>query len=139
VQTAQWTNQAALAGYDLPVITAQPGESIALTLYWRATANVTTNSSVFVHVFGPDGQLWGSSNKFHPGEWGDWPTGRWPAGFALTDRHTIVIAPEAPPGEYRVRVGLWNSTTGQRVPLITQGAQGSVIDAFELPITLRVN
>src|SRR5690606_20183343 len=103
---ARLEGNAALLRYELPHASARPGEAVSLTLHWTATGRLAHNLRVFVHLVGPDGQVWGQSDKFHPGEFVDLPTGRWPPGYVLADTHTAYLAPEAPPGQYEVRVGL---------------------------------
>ena len=136
---AHWESNVALLGYDLPRAEVRPGEAVEVTLYWTAAGHVTANSRVFVHLFGPDGQLWANSDKFHPGRYEDWPTGRWPDGFALADVHSLVVSQDAPPGEYRLRVGLWNGYTGERVRLSGGDNANLALEALELPIVIRVN
>jgi len=136
---AQWESNVALLGYDLPRDEVQPGEAVEVTLYWTAAGQVTANSRVFVHLLGPDGQLWANSDKFHPGRYEDWPTGRWPPGFVLADAHSAVVGEDAPPGEYRLRVGLWNGYTGERVRLSGGDSAQPALDALELSSVIRVN
>jgi hypothetical protein len=132
-----WTSNLGLLGYDLARTTARPGEAVDLTLYWTAAGRVTANSRVFVHLMGPDGQLWANSDKFHPGIYEAMPTGRWPVGYSLSDHHTLPLAPDTPPGIYHLRVGLWNGYTGERVPVA--GAAGEPTgDAATLPDTLTI-
>ena len=138
-QAAHWSSGVELLGYDLMQTTLRPGDSVDLTLYWAAYAPTTANSRVFVHLIGPEGQLWANSDKFHPGEYEDLPTGRWPVGRPLTDVHTLVIPPDTPPGEYHLQVGLWDGYTGERVPLLIEEGPQPPPDALPLPDIIRVN
>ena len=59
----------ALLGWDLPP-DRRGRDSVSVTLYWKALAH-PVNLRVFIHLMGPDGQLWGQSDKWNPA---DFPT-----------------------------------------------------------------
>jgi hypothetical protein len=127
-----------LLGYDLSRPAARPGEEVTLTLHWTAVGRVGDNLRVFVHFVGPDGQLWGQSDKFHPGEFVDLPTGRWPTGYTLDDVHQVRLETNAPAGVYQVFAGLWNGYSGIRMHLLNaQGAPTSA-DGILLSSTFQV-
>ena len=105
-------NQLALAAYDLPQTSAHPGDTVRLTVDWLKRGNTTAPASVFVHFYGPDGKLWGQSDK--PDPIVVFPTTRWPLGRVMVDEHQATLKPDAPPGVYRVAVGWWDRATGQR-------------------------
>lgn len=122
-QVARFEGNIALLAYDLPRA-ARPGERVPLTLYWQAMEVVPANLRVFVHFVGADGQLWGQSDKLHPA---GLPTGRWPLDRYLVDAHEAMLRPEAPPGAYTLKVGLWDELTGQRMRVADES--GHVTDA----------
>jgi hypothetical protein len=122
-------NNVAFLAYDLEREAARPGQSVPVTLYWKATAPVPLNLRVFVHFIGPDGQLWGQSDKWNPA---DFPTGRWPLDHYVRDEHVAVLRPEAPPGAYRVIAGLWDGDTGQRMHLLDDDGQPTEADGVVL-------
>jgi hypothetical protein len=99
---------------------------------------VTDNLRVFVHFIGPDGQLWANSDKFHPGEFHDFPISRWPVGYRLKDAHLAAISPQAPPGIYRVEAGLWNEFTGQRSAVLGVSGVPTTLDAALLTDAFQV-
>jgi hypothetical protein len=45
------------------------------------------------------------------------PTSAWSPGVSLRDTHGVFIEPGTPPGPHRLIVGLYNSQTGQRLPV----------------------
>ena len=112
---APMENDIALLAYDLPRSTARSGQVVPVTLYWKALAPMKVNLRVFVHLLGPDGQLWGQSDKWNPA---DYPTGRWPLDLYVRDEHAAQLQPGAPPGTYTVVAGLWNGETGSRMRLL---------------------
>jgi hypothetical protein len=123
-------NQAQLAAYDLPQTSAHPGDGVPMTFYWLMRAPTEAPASVFVHLYGPDGQLWGQSDKPDPVVF--FPTTRWPLGRVLADAHTVQIKPDAPPGVYRLAVGLWDRATGQRSHPLDAAGQPLPDDVFTL-------
>jgi hypothetical protein len=102
-----------LLGYDLGTSGEAP-PILTVTLYWRALAPTAQSYTVFVHAIGPDGALWGQGDSIPSG--GIYPTNAWPPGEVIEDRHIVPLAPEAPPGAYRVAIGLYLLETLQRLP-----------------------
>ncbi len=123
-----------LAGYDAPQRLA-PGETLRVALYWRARREVAGDFKVFVHVFGPEGTLVAQSDAA-PVNW-SYPTTAWQPGDYVRDVHIIPLEATLPRGDYRVLAGMYDPTTGARLPL--RDAQGTplVDNAAEL-YTLRV-
>ena len=103
---------ARLLGYEIDRRSVKPGESVAITLFWEATARPPTNWSVFVHV--SDDTLRGQSDGYPA--CGARPTSTWRRGDLIVDSHSVRIDPATPPGQYPLRVGLYDSGSGQRVP-----------------------
>ena len=68
-------------GYDVSNTSVKPGDTVYLTLYWKAQDELDINYQAFVHVFGPDG-LVAQSDKLNPGEF---PTRRWPLDKYVRD------------------------------------------------------
>jgi hypothetical protein len=111
-QFARLGGEFALLGYDLSRGGLRPGEALSVTLYWKALAPAGYNYQVYVHLIGPDGKLWGQSDKLNPA---DFPTSRWPADRYVRDEHRLALAAEAPAGVYSIVVGLWDAATGERL------------------------
>jgi hypothetical protein len=116
-----------LAGYGIEPEEPQAGEVIRLTLHWQATAEMESDYTVFVHILGPDGQIWGQRDSQPVG--GTRPTSSWMAGEQILDNHALYLSPEAPPGEYRVVAGLYDGTSGERLLVLDENgeAQGDSV------------
>ena len=129
---ADFGEQLALLGYDISQENPKPGETIYLTLYWKAQEILGINYQVFVHVLGPDG-LVAQSDKLNPG---DFPTKRWPVDKYVRDEYAITIPNNLQPGIYEIAVGAWVQADGWRLPLLDeQGVQVSdrfTIQKFEI-------
>ncbi len=113
-------NNVVLLAFDLPQTTASPGDEVPVTLYWKALAPLSLDLRVFVHFIGPDGQLWGQSDKWNPA---DFPMTRWPLDRYVRDEHLASLRPDAPPGLYQVIAGLWNGDTNQRMRVLDASGQ----------------
>jgi len=115
-----------LLGYDLPQSKARPGEALPLTLYWRAEGIIDGDYTVFVHLVGDDGLIWGQEDS-QPRH-GFYPTSYWDPGDMVVDEHSVSAKPDAPWEEYRLLVGIYLLSTMERLPLLDE--TGEVISDF---------
>lgn len=104
-----------LLGYDLEPKTANPGDTLHLTLYWRALGPMSRAYTVFTHLVGPDRQLAGQQDNM-PLQ-GDAPTTCWIPGQVIADPYDIPVSPYAAPGDYTLETGLYVWETGKRLPV----------------------
>ena len=116
---ADFGEQLALLGYDVSDTKVEAGDTVYMTLYWKAQEELDINYQVFVHVLGPDG-LVAQSDKLNPG---DFPTRRWPDDKYVRDEHEIVLPQDLQPGQYEVAVGAWVQSDGWRLPLFDEQGQ----------------
>lgn len=123
-------NNIALLAFDLPRMQARPGEEVPVILYWQALDPVSENLSVFVHLLGPNGRLWGQSDALNPA---DFPTTRWLFDRLMRDEHVAALQPDAPPGMYTVRAGLWDRYAGVRMHVLDEN--GQIIDQDGVVLT----
>jgi hypothetical protein len=100
-----------LLGYDLAEPTA--GESLALTLYWRALAEMETDYTVFVHLLAPDGSMAGQQDAYPVA--GTYPTSLWLPGEVVVDRYEIPVRADTPAGVHRLEVGMYVAESGERL------------------------
>lgn len=106
-------DQIDLLGGDV-VGTFGPGETLDITLYWRAQGELDIDYQVFVHLLNLDGSIAAQSDKLNPG---DFPTGRWPTDRYVRDHHQLSLPDPLPEGAYRLTVGLWVQNEGWRLPV----------------------
>jgi hypothetical protein len=107
----------ALIGYELDRRVASPGETIRLTLYWRALAPMGKNYSVFAHVLGIENQVWSGNDGWPVG--GESPTKLWQPGQVFEDVRGLTIGSTTPPGFYDIEAGLY-SGGGNRLPIVAE-------------------
>jgi hypothetical protein len=93
----------------------QPGETIQLVLYWRAVAKPTDDAKVFVHLYNQEGET--VTQRDHRPYRGTRPPLTWSPGETLEDPYTLVLPSELPPGRYTLAVGMYDATTGVRLPI----------------------
>ncbi len=114
---AEFADNIRLAGYDLKNCT-DPDDACVVVLKWHARARPSIDYTVFV-------QLWRNDEKVAgfdaPPLNNDYPTSLWDAGEVILDPHPLDLS-AIPPGEYRVLTGLYNFTTGDRLPAESGGA-----------------
>jgi hypothetical protein len=86
-----------------------------VTLYWEAVEQVETSYTVFVHLVDADGRIWSQSDSLPRG--GDFPTDAWFPGDVIVDPYSILVPVDAPPGDYQLVAGMYEPTTGKRLPV----------------------
>ena len=105
-----------LLGYDLAPEAPAPGEVVRLTLWWQSTAKVEPGYKIFIHLEDASGHIWGQRDA-EPMD-GLRPTWTWEPGEVIADPHAFAIDSNAPLGDYRLLVGLYDLPTGQRLPIL---------------------
>ncbi len=112
---AVWADVIRLRGYRISPQIASPGEEIAVTLYWQPMSDVDVSYKVFVHLVDSRGHLVAQHDGVPVN--GTLPTDLWVPGEDIVDEHVVVLPEDVRPGEYTVRVGLYDPRTGERLPL----------------------
>ncbi len=126
---------ATLLGHG-PLPTAlRPGETFHLTLYWRADGLIPRSYTVFVHLVGPDGRIYAQQDAV-PAGWTR-PTTGWFPGEVVRDDYPLTVDSSAPPGTYTLRVGWYDPTAGQRVPVLDETGI-PLGDSIRLPAPVEV-
>ncbi len=110
-----------LLGYGLPATPPAPGQSFWLTLYWQATANVTHDYVILLRLLADDGSeaAYWLGRPVRSG----YPTTDWVAGQLVQDPWRLELAPNIPPGTYRLEIALFDAATETEVNRSVLGAQ----------------
>jgi hypothetical protein len=127
-------NRIVLIGYDMDRRTASPGETIHLTLYWQALAEMGENYSVFTHVLGEENRIWAQKDGWPQG--GNAPTSTWEPDQTVVDGYELTLNPDTPPGVYDVEIGLYLAATGERLRIVGEG--GRLLDDRVMLSKVRV-
>lgn len=91
----------------------EAGDAVRVELFWRVTASLNRDLLVFAHLIDERGQIVAQ----HDGPLGPLPTSAWQPGEARRSRFAVLVPPGAPPGAYRLALGVWDPASGERLPL----------------------
>ncbi|MFZ5917613.1 MAG: glycosyltransferase family 39 protein [Chloroflexota bacterium] len=112
----EFGEQLCLLGYDLAADTVAPGQTLQLSLYWRAMGAVNTNYTTFAQLIGPDGLVYAQHDMLT----GDdaYPTSLWQPGAVIRNTHHLVLPADVPTGVFALTVGLYlNQGDLPRLPI----------------------
>jgi hypothetical protein len=124
-------NRVQLLGYDLSSDSVALGETLTLTLTWRALNEMSTDYTVFTHLLAPDGSMAGQQDR-QP-VMGSYPTSLWARGEVVTDVYDIPVRAAAVTGEHHLEVGMYVAKTGTR--LSVEGTADNAITLQAVSIT----
>ncbi len=128
-QAVVYSGFAEVIGYGIGGNTFWPGRRVVLTLCWRVLEPTERDYTVYLHVNGPDRAEPYATWDHIPGQ-GQYPTYLWEADTYVVDRLTVSLDTAAtPPGDYQVRMGLYELATGQRA---SAQVGGEAADGFVL-------
>ncbi|MEW5718624.1 MAG: hypothetical protein AB1817_08370, partial [Chloroflexota bacterium] len=100
---------ARLIGHDIQT----DQRAVRVVLYWQALASSETSYAVFVHIVNTNGVTHAQGDQI-PGA-GAYPTTTWVKGEYLVDVYDLSILRDTPPGEYSIRIGMYDAVTGARL------------------------
>ncbi len=120
----QFGTHAELVGYDLE----GAGDALTLRLHWRVLQPIVPPHHIFVHAENASGERVAQADAEPRTVAGPAPTGSWQPDERLITEHLI-----SAPGEItRLRAGLYEPTSGARLPA---SVDGEIIgDGWEIPL-----
>lgn len=104
-----------LLGFNAETLTMRHDKPLALTLFWEATAPTTANYHVRLLLVSAEGRVWWESER-HPVN-GLYPTAAWKPPEIIPDYYEITPDISVPPGDYRLKVGLFLPFAQQGLPI----------------------
>jgi hypothetical protein len=115
-----FTGGIALRGKELSLPQGQPqakaGEQVTVSLLWYATQAPSAQPyMVFVQMLDEQDRKVAEWNGAAGGDWH--PTTAWQVGERIWQDVPLDIAADTPAGRYRVIAGLFDPTTGERLPM----------------------
>jgi 4-amino-4-deoxy-L-arabinose transferase-like glycosyltransferase len=113
---ARFGSDIRLVGYDLepPISKVQHSASTTLlALHWQALAPMTARYKIFVHLTGEGGP---ADIHAQADVYPHLPTTGWVQGEYLSDRVSLELPANLPPGRYSLLMGLYDEATGERLP-----------------------
>jgi len=103
-------NGIVLEGYRLGSRSLRAGETLALTLVWRAEAGATTEHwKVFTHLLDSASQVVAQRDA-EPAD-NLRPTTFWKPGERIEDNYGITVPPNLPAGRYTLEIGMYAGDT----------------------------
>ena len=126
VRLASFGELADLADFKLEPASPRPGEALQVTLFWQPRTETNRSYSVFVHLLDKQGQIVAQHDGIPAN--GTLPTNIWLSDEIIAEAHTADLC-GLPAGQYDLRVGLYDLTTGQRLPVVSTQpvANGAVL------------
>jgi hypothetical protein len=121
-------NQLELRGWKLENTAVHPGDSLTVTLTWQSKVKLGRSHVVFVHLLSEDGELVAQRDLAPVGDVVSPST--WPEGATLALPMTIELPFDLPPGEYRLRTGVYLWPDLERLPVSDDvpGSQNNVAE-----------
>ncbi len=123
----------------LGITVAHTPEQLTITPAWDVRDHLAGDYNVFLHLIDAQGQRVAQVDVAPGGA--DWPaTSAWQPGQQIGVPLPLPLPADLAAGEYRLILGLYNSVTGERVPLIAgmaadptlAGADALLLDIIEL-------
>lgn len=111
-----YADQIALLDYQLSAEQLLTGGQLTVQFDWLALAPISQNYTLFLQLVDQQDRIVGQVDSW-PVQ-GTQPTGQWEAGQTIADAHTIQLAAELPPGEYRLLVGWYLLADGRRLAVL---------------------
>jgi hypothetical protein len=103
-----------LVGYSSSRADFAPAAPLTVTLVWRGRAEMAVSYRVFVHLVDERGEIVAQSDA-EPADWVR-PTTGWALGEYVVDSHQLNVPAGLDPAGLRLRVGLYDATSGARLP-----------------------
>jgi hypothetical protein len=100
-----------LLGFDVQ----RDGETVQIDLHWQPLSPLDSDFTSFVQLLAAGDEKVAQSDHQPGGVY--YPTSLWQPGDTLRDSHTLALPAGAPPGPYRLLVGMYRLIDGEIVPL----------------------
>jgi hypothetical protein len=121
-----------LIAYEL----SHEDEVVDLTLYWRPERRMAEDYKIFVHIFEPATSVPVAQDDAMPRRW-TYPTSLWGLNEVIEDTIVISVA-DILQGEFGIAVGVYDGSTGERLPLVDGSGEEIPDGRLVLPETVFV-
>ncbi|MEW5986378.1 MAG: glycosyltransferase family 39 protein [Chloroflexota bacterium] len=120
---AEFEGGLSLLGFERSGETMAAGEPLRLDLFWLTRQTPAAAYQSVIHLIGSDGQEWSPKSTTLPRDFrAPPPTTLWPAGHYAQDSHLLTPLPGAPPGDYTLRLTLFDKATLAALPVQAAGS-----------------
>jgi len=104
----------------------RPGDSLQVTAIWQPLATFEQDYKIFAHLVDAAGNVLAQFDGYPQN--GAYPTSTWSPGELIEDTYTVTVPAAAPPGPYRLYIGLYNEATQERLPVAGDSAGRVILD-----------
>ena len=89
-------------------------QTVAINLNWHVTTLPPDNLTPFFHLQDEWGRRWSQAEPFA------YPSEQWQIDDQILLHAELPVPPATPPGDYQLRVGWFNPTTGEQLPILDE-------------------
>ena len=111
--------------------TTTPGQPLALQLAWQVRAPPPADYMLFAHLIGPDGRRVAQVDL-------PYQTSSWRAGHYSTTDLPLTLPADVPAGTYRLVIGLYDPSNGQRLALRAEAPFDPMLDGPDALVLTEV-
>ncbi len=131
LQSADFGDAIAMVGWSTQPETWRPG-NWNLTIVWQAKRVMDRRYTVFAHLVRADTPSAKIAQSDHEPLAGIYPTTRWAANEMVRDEFTLNVPGDLSPGKYVLRVGWYDTETGERLPVTANADDSFAMTTFEV-------
>ncbi len=119
---------------SLPPLAGGGRGGVEMKLLWQARQPIPQSYTTFVHLVDADGNIWGQVDHI-PGPGGsELPTNQWDMGEWIVDTFALALKPNMPAGNYTLVVGVYDSQTVERLPVVGGASNQTVIELTTITV-----
>ena len=107
-------------------------DALSLNLLWDVQQPVEDDLTVFVHLYGPGGELISQADGYPIA--GMAPFWLWTAGQTIEDHRSLSLPSVPNLDTHSVGIGLYHSATGERLPVVDRDGHRLADDVVLLPL-----
>ena len=111
-------------GYDIGGLELWPGRKVIAHFFWQVLAQPTDDYTIYIHLRDQNDKLIASwDGPVARGAYGYYSTLVWQPGEYISDERSIALPTGVDPvgSGYRIVIGIYSSSTGQRIPVTVDG------------------
>jgi hypothetical protein len=120
LQPLTFGGQFRLRGYGISSDMTQWGRSLGVVLEWQVLCDIQKDYKVFLHLVDSQGHTLGQKDRPIRNN-SLLPSSQWVKGEVVQDRYALPLLQPSPLGRRQLVVGLYESESGQRLPIMEEG------------------
>lgn len=109
-----FVNDVTLLRYSAPRLRTPVDGEVVLVAYWKAPGPIYDPLASFVHLVDAEGRLLGQYDGLDVFPW------EWQEGERFVQAYRFPVDREATPGAHWLQIGLYNSSTLERLPVVRE-------------------